>query len=71
MLNARDPQPINQQTDLFTALPEKRRWLNAAMDRINEKYGQFTLMPAKLLNRSSMPDVISPAWKPTGHRRTI
>ena len=71
MLNARDPQPINQQPDLFTSLPEKRQWLNAAMDRINEKYGQFTLMPAKLLNRSSMPDVISPAWKPTGHRRTI
>jgi len=71
MFNARDPQPVNLQRDLFTSLPEKRQRLNHTMDRINDKYGQFTLMPAKLLNRSSMPDVISPAWKPTGHRRTI
>ena len=71
MVNARDPQPIALQQDLFTVWPEKRRRFNAVMDCINDKYGQFTLMPAPLLHRSSMPDVISPAWKPTGHRRTI
>ena len=45
--------------------------LNGVMDSINERYGEFTLAPARLLNRSSMPNVIAPAWKPTGHRQTI
>jgi DNA polymerase-4 len=44
---------------------------NAAMDRINTRYGEFTLAPARLLNRSTMPNVIAPAWKPFGHRQTI
>jgi nucleotidyltransferase/DNA polymerase involved in DNA repair len=26
---------------------------------------------ARLLNRSSMPNVIAPAWKPFGHRQTL
>lgn len=44
---------------------------NAAMDRINNRYGEFTLAPARLLNLSKMPNVIAPAWKPSGHRQTI
>jgi len=24
-----------------------------------------------MLNRSATPDVISPSWKPSGHRQTI
>ena len=43
----------------------------AAMDRINNRYGEFALTPARLLNRSTMPNVIAPAWKPFGHRQTI
>ena len=45
--------------------------VNGVMDSINERYGEFTLAPARLLNRSSMPNVIAPAWKPYGHRQTI
>jgi DNA polymerase IV len=41
------------------------------MDDINTRFGEFTLSPATLLNRSTMPNVIAPAWKPTGHRRTV
>jgi DNA polymerase-4 len=41
------------------------------MDRINNKYGEFTLAPATLLERSTMPNVIAPAWRPDGHRQTI
>ena len=41
------------------------------MDQVNRKYGEFTLAPARLLQRSSMPNVIAPAWKPSGHRETI
>jgi DNA polymerase-4 len=41
------------------------------MDTINQRYGAMTLASARLLRRSSMPDVISPAWKPSGHRKTV
>ena len=41
------------------------------MDDINLRYGELCLSPARLLNRSSMPNVIAPAWKPFGHRQTI
>ena len=42
-----------------------------AMDNINQRYGELSLAPARLLNRSTMPNVIAPAWKPFGHRQTI
>ena len=45
--------------------------LNRALDLINERFGEFTIAPAKLLHRSDMPNVIAPAWKPYGHRQTI
>jgi DNA polymerase-4 len=41
------------------------------LDRINARYGAFTLAPATLLERSTMPDVIAPSWRPQGHRRYI
>ena len=41
------------------------------MDNINQRYGELSLSPARLLNRSSMPNVIAPAWRPFGHRQTI
>jgi len=41
------------------------------MDDINERYGELTLSPARLLNRSEMPNVIAPAWRPNGLRQTI
>ena len=61
------------QADLFHSLDnsQQRKELNTAMDDINNRYGEFALAPARLLDRSSMPNVISPAWKPTGHRKTI
>ncbi len=31
----------------------------------------MTLAPARLLGRSTMPDVIFPAWKPSGQRKTV
>ena len=70
-VTALDPQPGHQQTDLFETHDEARLQLNAVMDRVNDRYGEFTLAPGRLLNRSSMPNVIAPAWKPCGHRQTI
>jgi DNA polymerase-4 len=73
-VTALDPQPIALQFDMFadnvkqTALEKE---LYKAMDNINQRYGEFTLSPARLLQRSDMPNVIAPAWKPDGHRQTI
>lgn len=72
-VTALDPRPIEGQLELFaeTAQDPKRLRANAVMDAINQRYGEFTLAPARLLNRSDMPNVIAPAWKPYGHRQTI
>ena len=72
-VTALDPRGIEGQLDFFAdaAQDPKRARANAVMDAINRRYGQFTLAPARLLQRSDMPDVIAPAWKPNGHRQTI
>lgn len=69
-VTALDPRPMRQQLDLFAeagAGGDK----NQVMDAVNARYGEFTLTPARLLERSDMPDVIAPAWKPSGHRKTV
>lgn len=72
-ITALDPQPIRLQLDLFetTACHEQHKQLNQAVDLVNQRYGDMTLTPARLLNRSSMPNVIAPSWKPDGHRQSI
>ncbi|MCP4767716.1 MAG: DNA polymerase IV [Gammaproteobacteria bacterium] len=59
------------QADLFQRKHPARQRAHSAMDQINSRYGDLTLSPARLLERSSIPDVISPAWKPLGHRKTV
>jgi DNA polymerase-4 len=70
-ITALDPAPDSQQLDLFMVNDSLRRNTNKAVDTINQHFGEFTIAPARLLGRSSMPNVISPAWKPFGHRQTI
>ena len=66
------PTPITGQQDLLLGASHPRRQkLLETIDRINSRYGEFAVMPMPLLKRSDMPDVISPAWKPSGHRETI
>jgi DNA polymerase-4 len=57
--------------DLFALHDEVEQQVNVVMDQVNARYGEFTLAPARLVKRSSMPNVIAPAWKPAGHRQTI
>jgi DNA polymerase-4 len=61
------------QMDMFSMQVQdsKHRQLNHVMDDINQRYGELTLSPARLLDRSDMPNVIAPAWKPDGLRQTI
>jgi DNA polymerase-4 len=70
-VTALDPQPEGMQYDLFTSNDEKKSSVNRVMDGVNIRYGEFTIAPARLVNRSQMPNVIAPSWKPDGHRQTI
>jgi len=70
-VTALDPHPADQQLELFLPQRKEQQQLNAVMDSINQRFGEFSLAPARLLNRSDMPNVIAPAWKPQGHRQTI
>ncbi|MES9830998.1 MAG: DNA polymerase IV [Candidatus Thiodiazotropha sp. DIVDIV] len=70
-VTALDPKPTGYQADFLNPGQQQRDRLNQAMDNINRRYGEFTLAPTRLLGRSQMPNVIAPAWKPSGHRETI
>lgn len=73
-VTALDPVPAGLQPDLFAprqAGQRDRERLNQVVDAINQRFGEFTVAPGRLLLRSDMPNVIAPAWKPFGHRETI
>ncbi len=71
-ITALDPRYENNQLDLFMESgSEQQAKVNAVMDEINDRYGELTLGPGRLLNRSEMPNVIAPSWKPSGHRQSI
>lgn len=70
-VTALDPRSTHGQLDLFTPEHGRRDALNEVMDAINRRFGDYTLAPAPLLQRSSMPNVIAPAWKPEGPRQSI
>lgn len=70
-VTALDPRPVQGQQELFGGEESRFARLNEAMDAVNDRYGEFTVMRASLLHRSDMPNVIAPAWKPYGHRQTI
>lgn len=71
-ITALNPAATGEQMDLFAEednpISIKQ---SAVIDEINNKYGEFTIAPATLLKRSRMPNVIAPAWKPTGHRKSV
>jgi DNA polymerase-4 len=70
-VTALDPCEDGFQFDLFTQPDLKRQLVNGVMDEINDKFGEFTIAPVPLLQRSQMPNVIAPAWRPQGYRQTI
>lgn len=59
-ITALNPQPYMIQPDLFKAPDEQRRHLNNVVDKINERYGELKVAPARLSKRSEMPNVIGP-----------
>jgi DNA polymerase-4 len=55
------------QMPLFQ-IDQRKEKIDRAMDRINDRYGRFTVTRATLLNHNQRPGVISPAWRPEGTR---
>lgn len=70
-ITALDPYPADGQLEMFDEEHKQRDVVNKTVDTINQRYGELALAPARLLKRSDMPNVISPAWKPRGPRQTI
>jgi DNA polymerase-4 len=70
-VTALDPRPCQYQGDLFERPDEAREHLHRVVDAINARFGEITIGPGRLVNRSPTPNVISPAWKPQGPRQTI
>ncbi len=62
-----------QQLDLFQQHNDSpnRTKLNQTVDAINQRFGEFAIAPSRLIHRSEMPNVITPAWRPEGHRNTL
>jgi DNA polymerase IV len=46
-----------------------RKSVVQAMDEINDRYGEFSITRARLLDRYPHKGVIAPAWRPAGIRR--
>lgn len=73
-ITALDPHSTTGQLTLFDGNDDSiaaGHTYHQVMDNINQRYGELCLAPARLLKRSSMPNVIAPAWKPHGLRQTI
>jgi len=73
LFSAADAQGCTSVAGAGCAEATDTRALNrfSTIDRINARYGEFTVAPATLLERSTMPNVIAPAWRPDGHRQHI
>lgn len=62
---------LEHRTRQLLLLPEERRQqqLTGALDEVNDRFGEFTLMSASLLGvKGKSSHVISPAWRPEGIR---
>jgi DNA polymerase-4 len=70
-VTAAELRPASGQLDLFPEGDNRGTRRSSAIDRINLRYGEFAIAPATLLGRSTMPNVIAPAWRPDGHRQHI
>ena len=62
---------LERREQQMPLLPEERRKeaLTASLDLVNDRYGEFAVMPGNLLQiKGKGSHVISPAWRPEGIR---
>ena len=70
-VTATNLKPINLQKDLFVTRKSKSKDIDYIIDSINYKFGDSMLKPARLCNELETPDVISPSWRPDGHKKSL
>jgi len=57
---------------IFSEKKDKSIVLDQALENIDDKFGPETVKPARLINDDSdSPDVIAPAWRPNGYRKSV
>jgi DNA polymerase-4 len=49
---------------------EKKTALAKAVDTVNDKFGEQTIAFASTIEREEGPGVVSPAWRPSGVRKS-
>tara|TARA_Y100000287_G_scaffold50950_1_gene39820 strand:+ start:64 stop:669 length:606 start_codon:yes stop_codon:yes gene_type:complete len=70
-VTAINPTYKNIQADLFSKGVRHNDFLST-VDNINRRFGQDTIRPARLKpDPYDSPDVIAPAWRPDGHRKSV
>ena len=70
-VTAINPTQKNIQADLFSKQAEQSAFLST-VDNINQRFGQDIIRPARLKSDPyDSPDVIAPAWRPNGHRKSV
>ena len=73
-VTAIEPHADVGQADLFSTVQtqkQENKEINKAIDAINSKFGKNMVRKGLMIDDLETPDVISPAWKPSGHRQTI
>jgi DNA polymerase-4 len=71
-VTALNPLKKNAQMDIFSEDNDKSEVLDQALENIYDKFGPETIKPARLISdHTDSPDVIAPAWRPSGHRKSV
>ena len=70
-VTAINPTQKDIQTDLFGSQTGQDNYMSV-VDSINQRFGQDVVRPARLKSDiSDSPDVIAPAWRPKGYRKSV
>jgi len=71
-VTALGPNERNLQNDFFNQSNENNLILDNTLDKINDRFGQDTVKLARLKSEDTdSPDVIAPAWRPNGYRKSV
>ena len=71
-VTALNPIKKNIQIDIFNQEKKENIILDQALDNISHKFGPDAVKPARLMSdRRDSPDVIAPAWRPSGYRKSV
>ena len=71
-VTALNPVKKNIQIDIFSQEKNEDLILDQALDNISDKFGPDAIKPARLMSDDKdSPDVIAPAWRPVGYRKSV